>query len=644
MTEATSITSVSVEAFRCFAVASRLDLSALPPGLHRVHGRNLTNTRLGSNGAGKSTLLSDAPTWCLYGRTVGGLRTTDVQSWLTEARPRVAVGIRRGSAEQEVARGPRATDLTIDGRAVGQADVNALVGVDLATWPQAVVWGQGQPLFLDLDASAKMELLSSALELERWERRAEAAGARARRLEERQRATEGEARGLAAARDHAREALSAAKSAAERWGREHAELLERAAQAARAARERAAALEGRRGEASLAAERAGMAARDAREAAVAQRRSAGERRREADRAAAELAQLRSTVEEAEAGLAAFSAAGKCPTCGQVVGKKDAGRHAREVRSRLAELRAELKRAVAAGAEVEACAAKLEEQLASEEGRLRDLEEAERGAEREEALLARELAGALAGAAAAEAAARQAAVEENPHREAAQAARARLREVDREIREREGLAGKLAASAERAKFWARGFREIRLSVIDDLLAELQEATADVLERLGVGEWEVRYSTERETRAGGTRRALAVEIRSPSAPAGVRWETYSGGERQRLRLAATAALSEVLLARAGASIDVRVLDEPTRGLSPEGIRDLVEMLSEYATSAGLRIFFVDHAAVESDRFASTVTVEHLEGSGAHLLGDATPSARKAGPSSQRRLKKTASRSRR
>ena len=133
---------------------------------------------------------------------------------------------------------------------------------------------------------------------------------------------------------------------------------------------------------------------------------------------------------------------------------------------------------------------------------------------------------------------------------------------------------------------------------------------------LGEWGITYATEKETKAGTRQQVLDVAVRSPaSGDESVRWEVWSGGEGQRLRLAGALALSEVLLAHAGVRFDLRVLDEPTRGLSPEGVRDLCELLTEYAAQADLAVWYIDHAAVDSAAAASTLMVIK-DGSGSRI----------------------------
>lgn len=604
----TSLVAITCKAFKAFAGSASLVIEDFPCGLHLVRGRNRTNDRLGSNGAGKSTFFSDAVTWCLYGRTVGGLRTTDVQSWLTKTAPYAAVALRRGDPEPHtVARGPRASALTINGRVVGQADVDALVGLDYAAWCQAIIWGQGEPLFFDLAAGAKMELLSTTLGLERWERRAVAAGARARRLEDRRQGLEGEVRGLEAARDHARGALARARTALEEWAASLAARIKENEQTAALAAALAAALEAKQGEAALAADSAGTAAKVGRplleEARVELAESEEAVRREAGVARACAAEL----EEAAAHLAAFRDE-TCPTCGQAVGKKDARAHQKELRETITGLEKEIARADRAAKKNIDRARVLRKRLAENEAHNHALEATAEKAESELRILIRAQGEAQAKSWAAQDALQQNKAEENPHRAEMRAAREHLAKIKAQVTEKGEKVRRLAASIERAQFWARGFREIRLGIIDDILDDLRGTTAEVLDRLGLGDWIIDYQTERETKSGTTQRALAVIVRAPTAAEAVRWDAYSGGERQRLRLAGAMALSEVLLAHAGVSLDFRVLDEPTRGLSPEGVADLVEMLGSYAEAVKLKIFMIDHAAIEGGGFASTITIEN------------------------------------
>lgn len=602
-----TLVAIEVEAFKNFVEPVEFRVDDLAPGLHFVRGINRTNSRLGSNGAGKSTFFSDAVMWCLYGQGIGGLRTTDIKSWLTKKPPRVAVTIRKGRTEHIIQRGPRASALTIDGRTIGQAEVDALIGLDFMAASQAIIWGQSRPLFFDLSPRDKMQILSDALGLDRWERRADMAAGRAKRLGTALEGLRGEILGLETAQNHAELALREAREASEAWSGVHARKLEELASTTAAARARADDLGGRRGEAAMAADKAGTEAR----ILSPEVDSARDALRHAEQACQDADRLLETLDSELAVIIehrrAFSEKRECPTCHQSVTKKDAAHHLRELRDQKSAVSKKLQTAKRAQEEAYKAREELRDKVVASEAILASLEKDERRNGDEQRALERELATAEAQAASAWQSQKDAEEETNPHRDTASSARKRLGEIKTGLRAATERIDKLEASIERAQFWVRGFRDIRLMIIDGALDDLRETTAAVLEDFGLGEWSVEYSTERETKSGTTQRALSVSIRSPTAPEGVRWESYSGGEGQRLRVAGALALSEVLMSRAGVTLDFRVLDEPTRGMGGSGVDDLCDLLGEYARDAGLRIFFIDHLARDSASFESTVMVE-------------------------------------
>lgn len=601
-----SLIAIEVEAFRNFAGRAELRVADLPPGLHLVRGINRANPRLGSNGSGKSTFFSDAVSWCLDGKTAGGLRTTDVRSWLTKKAPRVALTLRAGDGEVVVQRGPRATELSIGGEVVGQEDVYALVGTPAIT--RAVVWGQGQPLFFDLPPRDKMALLSDTLGLERWDMRAEAASARAGRLEVAAAELDGELRGLEAAMDGAADDLRGARARADEWGADHAERIKRAGERASAALEGRDRAEAALGEVDFAADAAGTTAKDMRASVDELDAKIREMHAISGRAGGALAAARQRAEQVERQLEALGGnSARCPTCGRVLPRADSAQARRDLKVELKARGADVARAAREAEDLDAELTRDEDLRASIGARARDLEADEERLASERRSAQRTASDARAELMAAEEALSAIEAEGNPHRDATQRARSRLKAAKRDLAAGEERAKKYAASIERARFWARGFRDVRLMIVDEFLDDLRGTTAAVLEDLGLGGWEVDYATERETKSGTVQRALRVSVRAPGSPDGVRWEVYSGGEGQRLRLAGALALGEALLGHAGVRVDFRVLDEPTRGLSPEGVRDLTEMLSAYAEEAGLRLFYVDHQSVDGLTFASAITVE-------------------------------------
>jgi DNA repair exonuclease SbcCD ATPase subunit len=204
---------------------------------------------------------------------------------------------------------------------------------------------------------------------------------------------------------------------------------------------------------------------------------------------------------------------------------------------------------------------------------------------------------------------------NPFREQIRELKKQKQEVELRRKELQAKADKLIRQSERVRFWVKGFKDVRLYIIEEITQELELVTNSMLQDLGLTDWWVRYSIEKETKAGTIKRGLNVEILSPDNDAPVKWENWSGGESQRLRIIGALALSEVLLNHAGVSVDLEILDEPSNHLSTHGVRDVVEFLSDRAKHLHRQIFFVDHMAVESDQFTSVITVVKTE-QGSHF----------------------------
>ena len=75
--------------------------------------------------------------------------------------------------------------------------------------------------------------------------------------------------------------------------------------------------------------------------------------------------------------------------------------------------------------------------------------------------------------------------------------------------------------------------------------------------------------------------------------------------------------MLLNRAGVSTNLQVLDEPTRSLSSQGVDSLCRLLADYARDTSTSVWFIDHHALETNAFTSTVTVVKDKTGFAHVV---------------------------
>lgn len=167
-----------------------------------------------------------------------------------------------------------------------------------------------------------------------------------------------------------------------------------------------------------------------------------------------------------------------------------------------------------------------------------------------------------------------------------------------------------------EFWKTGFKRIRLFFIQQILLSLEIEIGSAIASLGLQNWKVKLSTETETKSGTTKLGVAITIQSPSTVA--RWEVWSGGETQRLRLGIALGLSNLIQRSAGVWYSFLVLDEPTQYLSSEGIEDLLESLQYKAETTKMQIWLCDHHALQFSGFTEIwMSIKEKDGSSINII---------------------------
>jgi DNA repair exonuclease SbcCD ATPase subunit len=581
-------------------------------GLCFVTGHNKLNPAMSANDVGKTTLVADAFCWCLTGRTPGGLRNPDIKPWKTNASTEVRLCFKLNGEPRLLSRSANPNRLKLDGTEISQERLETLTGLTYDLLTNTILLGQGRPLFFDKEPAKKMELFSEALQLERWDQRSDAAKKRYQAFESDLTGLDRQKAGLDAQLASVGELLETAQQESEQWV------------VAWRKRKRASAAEidqlRRDWEAQDKLLANALLRKDGAEAEVlAERRELKKIQDQLATATLEGERVRLRLETANRDLTRLAAeikacatAKTCPTCGQPVTPKNLKEH-------LAELE---KQAVAAQAIIDKGAPKklvstlefLNSRAAHHTSYIQSFEAKVDTATAAASRLQGEVATLKARLTEAERVAKT--EEENPHLKRISDLRTRQRAASDQLKGIETQQAKVTQVLECARPWVQGFKDIKLQLVDDILQELTFATASLLGEIGLGDWTVDYVIEKETKSGTLQRALNVLISSPESPGPVRWESWSGGAGQRLRLVGALALSDVLLNHVGVSLNIEIFDEPTRHMSDAGVENVIELLSARA-KAGRTVFFIDHKAVQSTHFASVVTIVRDE-QGSYIAG--------------------------
>jgi DNA repair exonuclease SbcCD ATPase subunit len=588
--------------FRSYRGKHELDIRELGNGLVFLRGRNESEPALESNNVGKSTLLG-ALSWCLYGRTPEGLRSTDVPTWNDSKRSRVKLWVRAGDKLHTIQRTANPNSLEIDGQASSQEAIDKLLRLDCDLFHHTILLGQGQPLFFDLTAGDAMSLFTSTLKLERWDDRSKLAGQKTSALEHDCLTIEYDIQAIGVTDSEFKTLAVDLKRKSQEWQEENERLRESGEKRLLDLGAKYDQFKVRHDKANLDYDSAQTELRAIRskvksmtnELLVAQRLY--DSAFNADQSLkARLSTLKSDLTEA--------GGKRCPVCNQAVDKETLRAHRDEIRAKIKEIETQIKPAritktakaldlLSAGLKnlqkaepslveksdaAQATMNLLQPELTNLAGEMRHLRERKK-----------ELEGSA-----------------DPYREQLSELRRKLTKLASEVKDHEKRLKNLKALTERTRFWVKGFKDVRLYITEEVLKELELTTNAILEDVGLSAWRVRYEVESETKTGKIKSGLDIVIESPENKKAVRWAAWGGGVAQRLRLVGAIALSEVLLHRAGVSSNLLIMDEPTRSLSRAGIDDLVELLSDLAKRSRKTVLFVDHHAVPSSRFSTVLTV--------------------------------------
>jgi DNA repair exonuclease SbcCD ATPase subunit len=590
--------------FKSFRGRHYLDVGSMGNGVHFLKGRNCVAGNLGSNGSGKSTLW-DALCWCLYGRTVEGLRNPDVRVWGGPKQTMVTISILVDGQFRSVQRTTNPNRLMIDDHEVGQEQVDALVGMSHKTFLHSVLLGQGQPLFLDLQPGEMLALFSEVLGLGRWdERSARARDAVLERKEKVQRLetdVDIAVAHVAGLKEHKKsvEVEDAAWRAS--IGGQKKDLMKTLIYL----RQQVRTLKCEYDELVLAEDLAGAEARVADEFYQRLREGLDEYRELMIRARVEHDRVLEASSDVQGKLSDLGDSEVCPTCGRPV----KGSH---LESAFAELRAELKSLNRTGSEE-----KLKDAISNYDAHNEQVESA-RVAATDLTARAQSLAKKVRDA---EAVLKdvdrslgntQASIDaldatESPFASQLKETLVTLDQARCALDDKREKLSKAKRFVTRYEFWVKGFKDIRLQVLGEVLAELEAVSNAMLDVVGLSKWGLTFAVERETKSGTVTPGINVEVHAPDRTESTKWKAFSGGERQRLRVVVALALSEVLFSHAGLSMDFVVLDEPTQHLSDTGVDDLVTLLAEFAQDRDRKVFYTDHHSMEGSRFASVLTVE-------------------------------------
>jgi DNA repair exonuclease SbcCD ATPase subunit len=587
------------------------------PGLYFMRGDNQLEPRLGANGAGKSTIWA-ALNWLCYGTTPKGLRAGDIANWDEAKNVQVllhfsdddvgAMRVRRtwGPNSWQFCNGSDEPwhDLVDD-------ETNPFrhtLGIEALPFLHSVLMAQSSAMFLDLSAKDQESLFVDVLDLGKWDGFSDKASERASFWDNVARR-----RGTEAA--HAQGELDALgkldlSAQIDQWEKERQKRLDGLEDVHRKLDEAKKASSEARNTAETELKeveggiRRGQAAYDALAADLERARI------EQQSANQDLAKLDALSDALRASRTYLDSHDECETCGQIIDAQALKIGHDLNSSRQAKLEPKYLAAEAKADETCKAFVKINNKAMTALSTLTNRQTRERELEAIVGRLTREEARHDLDMDRTEAEFERIEKEANPYMGMAQDSDAKIKVAQIAIDKGKAALEQALEEYEASKYWVKGFKELRLSLIAEYLEAFEAEANQALTQLGLIDWEIRFDVDRENKSGTIRKGFSCMVKSPVSPAAVPFAAWSGGESQRLRIATTMGLSDLIRSASGLALPLEVWDEPTAGLTQSGIDDLLDCLSDRAHEQQRIIWVVDHRSLGYGSFDGVTTIIKTE----------------------------------
>lgn len=576
-------------------------------GLFYLTGRNNFNSRLGANAVGKTSLI-DSIEWCIYGKTSRGLRAGDIVSWGKKSAA-VTVSLLIGEDEIEITRTQNPNSITINGKPASQDEITNTVRLTQEAFNCSVILPQFGNSFFDLSPTEKLNLFSQVMNLDYWLDRSKAASEKASELHDRIELVERSiARNVGKLENlnsqikdmksksadfdlSVQESISELKAEItkkEKLSEKSFSLLKKKM---RQQKKSKALLVEVVNEIKVAGEDfAGLS--DKQSSLTTDLRTVERHAQELNDQISDMEQMRGTT---------------CSQCKQPIDDKHVEKHQSKLIGKMNKLDDEAKALRGKLKKVQKDLAEARKEVNDLRAVQSEINDADRDLSNEIFKLEREVSRCAEDIERANKNIDALTKKSNPFEAVIEGARKERRRIKDENLDLKRKIKKLKIQHEAHTYWIAGFKRVRLFVIEDALLSLEVEVNNLLIALGLVDWKVTFDVERETKTGSVSKGFSVFIHSPKHSKPVRFESWSGGETQRLRLAGDLGLANLIMEQVGFVNRIEIIDEPSEHMSPEGIEDMVETLHQRAHAMQKQIWLVDHNTMEFSEFSGVLTAE-------------------------------------
>ena len=609
--------SLEITGFRSFVQQQIFSFQVLPPGFYFVSGRNTTEPQLGANGAGKSSLF-EALCWLFFGKTSTNLKASNIVTW-GEKTCKVKLTFEDQATVNELIRTQSPNTLTLNGTTLSQENLEKIIRLDFTSFLYSILISQQGVKFFDLSPAEKMTMFSSImgktiLQWDDWSDKCKKLFIdnenTLNKLKQESAHLQGQIQGslsttiendLKAWEENRKDKIQQGKNLIQEFTKE---------------------VKDKKQDCIFMTKRQTRLAKEEQEKET----KVTQLQKDLSKSEKELIQIQEETKafvndsaRLDKELGKFKGIkNMCPYCGQKV-------TAQHIEREVKKLKAEQQEKTSCIVKNRGKQAGLERTVQTYKDQYEKLNYALKTAQKDLKFLETDIVrlNSYIHEYTEKIKTETETIKElqdqvNPYLELKKKNKRKIDFLNRRVMYTSYIIKETEQELEILSFWKKGFKEIRLMVIEDALKELELQINNNLQQLGMPDWQVVLDIEKETKRGTLSSGFTIKVLSPYNSELVPFEAWSGGEGQRLRLAGTMGLIDFIRSRRGLDWDIEIYDEPSQFLSEEGIDDLLEILNDRARSTQKRIFIVDQRSLHTRGEFSGIIEIIKEENGSRISG--------------------------
>lgn len=559
-------------------------------GLFKITGFSNDNARLAENGAGKSSLL-DAISWCLYGKTTRGLRSTDVINDDSSSCS-VCVNLDVDNENLTIKTTQNPNSLTVNDRVIDRESLVKRLRLNYESFLYSVIIPQFGDQFLELTPSLKLNLFSQILGLDYWLEKSNKASEQAKEIDTKKSNLEKIVSGLKGSAETMKSTIESLRQKAAEWANKQKgqwmalqKLNMEYHQKIHAYELEIKKLDADLQELSLTINKL--------ESEIVQYnieiRGLDEELASANEEVNLLQYKISNLQSIKSRLNDLGAI--CPTCNQEVDKDHLVLELRNTEKELTKLRHEKTAYDAAIDEIKKDRSNIKLEMSGTVIQLNNVKSKESDAKGNKIQLLNEIRYLSRKINETDTEIGQLKTQRNEFYELINSEESELDTLSNKVSEKEGEIALLNEKYTAISFWVSGFRQVRLLIVEETLRTLEIEINNCFEQLGLVNWTIEFDVERETKSGGISKGFNTFITNDKGHK-TRIEKMSGGEGERAIQAATFGLANLIMERSGLICKTEFYDELSQHLSDAGVDDMLASLRDRAKTQVKQIWIIDH----------------------------------------------------